>query len=95
MRQVKTVYCIVVISVALILASVGGLLGIITAIIVLLGALPMFQAIEQVITRSIGEETETTHIYVSTLYEERRHRQALRVNDARTPPTHHTAEDQI
>jgi hypothetical protein len=45
MRPVKTVYCIVAISIALILASVGGLLGIITAIIVLTGALPMFNAV--------------------------------------------------
>lgn len=45
MRRVKTIYCIVVISIALILASVGGLLGIITAIIVLAGALPMFRAV--------------------------------------------------
>jgi hypothetical protein len=45
MRQVKTVYCVVVISLAIILASIGGLLGIITAIIVLVGALPMFRAV--------------------------------------------------
>lgn len=47
MRQVKTVYCIVVISLALILASIGGLLGIVTAIIVLAGALPMFRAVKR------------------------------------------------
>lgn len=45
MRQVKTVYCIVAISLAVILASVGGLLGVITAIIVLAGALPLFRAV--------------------------------------------------
>jgi hypothetical protein len=48
MRQVKTVYCVVVISLAIILASIGGLLGVITAIIVLVGALPMFRAVNGV-----------------------------------------------
>lgn len=45
MRQVKTVYCVAVISVAVILASAAGLIGWVAAIIVLAGALPMFRAV--------------------------------------------------
>lgn len=47
MRRAKTIYCIAVIAIAVILASVGGLIGGIAAIVVLVGALPMFQAVKR------------------------------------------------
>jgi hypothetical protein len=45
MRRVKTIYCLAVIAVAIVLSCTGGLVGWIAAIIVLAGALPMFRAV--------------------------------------------------
>jgi hypothetical protein len=94
LRRVKLIYCVAVVSIAVILASTG-LLGVVTAVLLLAGALPMFRAMRWAVTRSINEEAETTNIYVSTLHEERRHRQALQVNDDHTPPTRHIFEDRL
>lgn len=44
-RRLKTLYCISVIALALILAA-SGTIGYIAAIIMLTGALPMFRAVE-------------------------------------------------
>lgn len=55
MRQVKTVYCLMMISAAMVLASVGGLLGIITAVLLLAGALPMLSVAQR---RAAAHERE-------------------------------------
>jgi predicted Na+-dependent transporter len=47
MRRVKTIYCIAVIAIAIILVSFGQLIGWLAAIVVLAGALPMFRVVTQ------------------------------------------------
>lgn len=46
LRRIKTLYCIAVIAIALILVDAAGVLGWVTAVVVLAGALPMFRAIQ-------------------------------------------------
>lgn len=45
--RIKTIYCIAMISVALILVSTSNAIGFLAAITLLIGALPMFNAISR------------------------------------------------
>lgn len=45
LRRIKTLYCVAVISIAVVLACVGGTVGWVTSIVMLCGALPMFRAV--------------------------------------------------
>lgn len=47
LRRSKTIYCVVMISAAVVLATTAGLLGWITAVLLLSGALPLFSAVRQ------------------------------------------------
>lgn len=47
LRKAKVLYFVWIGSIAVILMSTGGVLGIVAAILMLIGALPMFQAIGQ------------------------------------------------
>lgn len=45
LRRIKTLYCVAVISIAIVLVSQGSFVGWATAVVVLSGALPVFGAI--------------------------------------------------
>lgn len=60
LRRIKVLYIIAVISIALILASTG-LLGVITAVLMLTGALPMFRAVSDSTARRIIADAEYPH----------------------------------
>jgi hypothetical protein len=45
LQRAKAIYCVVMISVAIVLACTAGLLGWITAVLLLSGALPMFKTV--------------------------------------------------
>lgn len=47
LSRIKTLYCTAVIAIAIILDCVGGWIGWVTAIVVLSGALPMFEAVKE------------------------------------------------
>jgi hypothetical protein len=47
LRRAKTIYWVMILSVATVLACTAGLIGWITAVLLLTGALPMFRAIGQ------------------------------------------------
>lgn len=47
MRRIKTLYCVAVIAIAIVLSCTGGLIGWITSIVVLAGALPMFRVVRR------------------------------------------------
>jgi hypothetical protein len=47
LRRAKAIYCVVMISVAIVLACTAGLIGWITAVLLLSGALPIFGAVKQ------------------------------------------------
>lgn len=47
LRRIKVLYCVAVISIAVVLACVGGVVGWLTAIVMLGGALPVFGAIRR------------------------------------------------
>jgi len=57
LRRIKVLYVVAVISIALILASTG-LLGVITAVLMLTGALPMFRAVSDGTARRIIADAE-------------------------------------
>lgn len=46
-RRIKTLYCLAVIAIGVLLAALGGWIGWIAAVLVLGGALPMFRVIGQ------------------------------------------------
>lgn len=45
LRRVKLIYCLMMISVAVVLACTAGIIGWITAVLLLSGALPVFRAV--------------------------------------------------
>lgn len=46
LKRIKMLYCIAVIAIGVLLATTGGVLGWIAAVLVLSGALPMFRVID-------------------------------------------------
>lgn len=68
LRRVKVLYCVAVVSIAVVLVCAAGLIGWIVAIIVLAGALPMFGAIHQIGAHYEKQRTLTaiTDLFVPT-----------------------------
>lgn len=60
LRRIKTLYCVAVISIALILACTGGLIGWVASIVLLGGALPMFRAMWNAGTQEALDKSERT-----------------------------------
>lgn len=94
LRRAKTLYCITAIAIAVVLDCTGGVIGWAAAVIILSGALPLFQTVSQAIAENVGREAKAMAVYVSTLHREREQRRSLRANGDHTPTTPHIAEDQ-
>jgi membrane associated rhomboid family serine protease len=72
LRRIKTLYCLAVIAIGVLLAALGGWVGWLAAVLVLSGALPMFRVIGRAEhqQRQQGKEDALTDLVDSLVHQD-------------------------